>query len=337
LRLRKSPADLGGNAVNLVKPQAAKESIVSIQWIRRKIGAGAGIGAGGVRRFKRTYNIRSTIASELRSAILAHPSLPKYGAPHPEDLTCTCSDLDLEQREDDPFLWTLQATWETAHSGGRNETEDQKQPDLRRPKWAAKFQPISNFLPRDRQGKLFCDSAGTPFDPPPDMPIWVRAITIERYESKWSEDRDLGLINATNTDVWRSSQPKEVLIADVTCAEEWVMGKYWFRYVYTLLQNPKIALPGGAGTIGGWDPLLIVDAGPKILDGSGKAVVIPDDNGLVDGRPRFLDGAGHLKAAELDGSYKPFLLQFQVKQFTSFDDLKLLPPWDPAFTFYTPP
>ena len=124
---------------------------------------------------------------------------------------------------DDPFCWELAVTWSTQHAG-RNEKDDQAQPDQRRPKWSASFQPLSNFLPVDRQGNLFCDSAGTPFDPIPDQPIWVRAITIFRYESIWAEDRDLSYINACNSDIWRLSNPCEVLISNIHVEEQWLSG-----------------------------------------------------------------------------------------------------------------
>ena len=296
---------------------------------RRRSDAGARIGPNGLRSFKRQYNIKSNTADELRSYILNYPAVPAYGSPHPEDWTCTVSDYDLNQLETDPYRWILEVTWSTQHNG-RDETDDQKQPDMRRPKWSAKFQPVSNFLPRDRQGKLFCDSAGTLFDPPPDQPIWVRAITIQRYESIWAESRDLSYINACNSDVWRLSEPCEVLISDISVAEEFVCGNYWMSYTYTLLQNPFIALPNGAGTIGGWDPLLVVNAGPKVLDANGKPTTIVNSNNCTDGRPLFLDGTGHATAVQPPAV--PVMLQFHVKKQMRFKGLNLIPPWDPGYT-----
>ena len=252
--------------------------------IRRKINAGAGIGASGVRSFKRSYNIESDTHSELRSLILADLRLPKYGAPHPEDPACTCADIELEQLEDNPFMWRMDARWETAHAQGRNETEDQKQPDQRRPKWSKRFTPIPNYLPRDLAGKLFCDSAGTPFDPPPEHPIWVQEVTIARYETAWNDTRDLSYMYATNTDTWRGSAAGEALIGDISCSEEWLMGGYWFLYTWKVLQNPKIVLPGSGGTIGGWDPLLIIDAGTKYKNGQ---MIGGKEQLLADGRRRL--------------------------------------------------
>jgi len=296
--------------------------------IRTRPGKGAFIGPNGERGFKTKYLIQSNTPYELRAAILMYPYLPQYGYPHPEDATCTCSNIELDQLQEDPTKWEMDARWTTNHSTHRNEQEDQKQPDQRRPKWSARFQPIDSFLPRDRQGKAFCDSAGSPFDPPPNVPIWVRAVTIFRYEPTWSEVRDLTLINATNTDQWRMSKPGEALISDVVAEEQWVMGGYWFAYTYTILQNPFITLPGDGGTIGGWDPLLIVDAGPKVLDATtGKPTIVPDPNGIVDGRPIYLDGSGHRLAPNGDGSYTPVMLSFNVKQKTAFGPLNLVPPF----------
>ena len=257
--------------------------------------AGARIGPDGERSYKRTYNVRSNTPDELRAYILNYALTPLYGSPHPEDWTCTVSSYDLQQLKEDPYHWTLEVTWATGHNQGRNEQDDQAQPDQRRPRWSARFQPISNFLPVDRQGNKFCDSAGTPFDPIPDQPIWVRAITIVRYENVWSENRDLGLINACNSDAWRGSAAKTCLISDIQAQEVWLSGNYWFEYTYQILQNPFIALPGGMGTIGGWDPLQIVDAGPKILkpdpvSGQKKPIAIVDSQEILDGRANIWMG-----------------------------------------------
>ncbi len=293
--------------------------------------AGCRVGPNGARSFKRQYNLMSNSPNELRSYILNYPSVPAYGSPHPEDFTCTVSDYDLNQMEADPYRWVLEVTWSSNH-GNRNEKDDQNQPDQRRPRWSSTFQPISNFLPTDLQGKMFVDSAGMPFDPPPDHPIWVRAITIHRYETTWSEARDLTLINATNTDSWRQSQPGEVLISSVANEETWLMGAYWFSYTYTLLQNPKILLPGGAGTIGGWDPLLLVDQGPKIKGPAGTPIDAPDPaTGTVDGRSFLLNGAGQRQTPNTYGSYTPVYLSFQVKQRVAFAPLSLIAPWESGY------
>ena len=292
---------------------------------RRRPNAGAQIGPSGERVWKRDYFMRSNSPDELRSYILNFTALPQYGSIHPEDPWCTVTDIDLNQSADNSFVWMATVKWSASHSG-RNEKDDQKQPDQRRPQWSKRFTPIPNYLPQDLQGKLFCDSAGTPFDPPPEMPIWVQEVTIVRYEDSWDDERDLAYIYATNTDSWRNSNAGEALVGDIGCVEEYLNGTYWYKYTWKILQNPKISLPGGAGTIGGWDPLLIVDAGPKCKQpGPGGTTIIAPavQNGYVDGRAVYLDGAGNRNTGST-----PFMLQFQVKNKKSFGELDLDAPWD---------
>ena len=93
----------------------------------------------------------------------------------------------------------------------------------------------------------------------------------------------------------------------------------------------KIRSSTSPQNIGGWDPLLIVDCGPKILVG-GKPQVIPDDGGNLDGRGRFLDGnGGLLNGTGLIGANPPVYLKFHVKNKMAFKGLNLIPPWDPSY------
>ncbi len=68
---------------------------------------------------------------------------------------------------------------------------------------------------------------------------------------------------------------------------------------------------------------------------SGVPTIIPDGAGNIDGRGSFLDGSGNVKAANIDGSITPVMLNFKAKNQVAFAPLKLLAPWETGYTPYT--
>jgi hypothetical protein len=304
---------------------------MSILWVRPKLGYGMTTGPEGQRTWNRSYTLRSDVPDEIRSRILASGMIPVYGAPHPEDFSAICTVIHPEQDKDHPYLWHIDCEWSTqSDSGSKKDPKDsQKAPDQRRPKWKRRFEPIHRYLPRDFDGKVYCDSAGSPFDPPPETPIFVQHFTIQRYEpvSSGVDAADRAYMNATNTDTWLSAAPNEALIANIEREDEFLFNQWWFATTYEVLVNPIVQMPGNAGTIGGWNPLKIVDAGPKELDVNGKPQPIKDRD-FIDGRPTFLDGAGHRLGRDGQGNLlDTVLLSFRNVNRKSFAALNLVPPY----------
>jgi hypothetical protein len=292
---------------------------MAILWVRVKPGAEVSVGQDGRRTFRRGYYVRSSITNETRTAILNCGLVPVYGAPHPEDLTATCSAVNPAQHKDHPYLWDVTAEWTT---GGGGDPERHKPPDERRPKWSYRFQPLRMAFPRDLDGKLFADSSGTPFDPPPDMPIFVDEVTVTRFEATINRTADRAFLNATNTDAWNGAAAGEALCADISADEVWEGGQYWKQKTYKILVSPKIVVSGT--NIGGWDPEYVLDAGPKVLvDGKPEPIV---ENGFYDARAVPLDGHGE-RLGRSGGVLLPAVyLQFRTKKKTAFAPLNLVPP-----------
>jgi hypothetical protein len=296
---------------------------MALIWVRTMLGAEATVGPNGERSYRRSFLAKSNLTRELRTAILASPMLPRYGAPHPEDFNATCSKVTPKQHKKNPYLWDVDCEWTTLHGQG-NEADKQKPPDQRRPHWSYHFSPAHRYFPRDLDGKLFADSAGTPFDPPPDMPIWIDEVTIQRYEPVVADIRsqDRGYMNGTNTDDWQGAQPNEALIADIARDEVFEQNAWWFNTTYKVLVSPRVQVQGGY--VGGWDPFQQLDAGARILNDDNPPVPTPIvESGYVDGRPHTLDGKGKLLAAGAD----PVYLQFRLVNKVAFAGLRLIPPY----------
>ena len=291
---------------------------MAVQFVRPVGDAAVKVGSKGELTYSRTFNVRSTVRDETKEVILLCGLLPVYGSPYPTNFAAVCHTIDLHQNKSEPHLWECACAWSTLQDG--NPKDKQQQPDQRRPEWSGGFIAAPNYRLADLDGKPFEDTAHTPFDPPPSIPIFVRETVVRRYESSIDFNKQRGFLNATNTDSWQDAQPGEGLVANITWREVYEWGQYWFDTTYTIHTSPLIYIQGGA--IGGFDPYYVLCAGPRYLDAKGKPQSIASQ-GIFDGRAQKLDSGGHV----VKPGDNPYYLKFRVVNKCSFGDLKLTPPW----------
>ena len=276
---------------------------MSILWARVKPGKGTGIDDRGQQTFRTQYTVRSNSPKENRSAILACGLIPVYGAPHPENPAAVCTRVSVEQNKENPYLWEVTAEWQVNPPSKRDPADNQKQPDQRREKWSCRCVPIP-FAPYiDLAGQLLASSAGQPFDPVIEQPLICDEITIQRYEPQCHRLTQRAYVDCVNATVFCGAAGGTALMQNITVADEYIQGTYWFNTTYTILIKPRyyLTLPLGSNvTIGGWDPEYIPDVGTlqwATVDGQTKLVAITRLDPITkkpfyDGRPAFLDGAG---------------------------------------------
>ena len=211
---------------------------MTILYVRPKIDREGTTGENGQKTYAGSYTLKSDDPGETIASILASGAIPVYGSPHPEDGAATCCEINPKRNLGDPLFWTVEVKWSrTAHSG--SEPDKQKPPDQRRPKWSCKFVPLAWNFPCDLDGKPFVSSAHTPFDPPPQMPIYVDEVTIQRYETRGGRASDRSFQNAVNADKFLSCDPGEALMADIQVHDVFEFNAYWFEYTYRVLLNPR--------------------------------------------------------------------------------------------------
>jgi hypothetical protein len=147
-------------------------------------------------------------------------------------------------------------------------------------------------------------------------------------------------MNFTNTDTWNGCAANTDLIANIDTQEVYEYGAYWFRRKVTFFINPRYTISqygkdvsdGSITTVGGWNPLLVLNAGGRELKdktGGGKQAVPIERNGLVDGRAHPLDKDGVAIFPASGGSYGTNLvwLKFRTVGTCAFSGLGLTPPW----------
>ena len=295
----------------------------------------------GVQRFREEFIVKSTSTSESRAAILA--AVPSYGTVHSECTYARCVKVTMDRDAENPHIWHVVVEWATT-TGNRDPREDQKQPDDRRPKWSFNFTAIPQAYFFDLDGQPFVDRAGTPFDPAPQIPIYVDEVTIQRYSAACNRTADRAFLNAVNTDVWNGAAAGEALMSDIDCQEVFEYGAYWFLYTYKVLVNPFATTPqfgvdvdGNALTkLGGWNPHYALNAGPRERRQTAESTIINpqyesvpiERNGMVDGRPHPLNAAGvPLDPGNDNYGTRLVWLKFRIVKQAAFASLSLVPPW----------
>lgn len=308
---------------------------MSVLWVH-PVSKGGGQGDGGANFFSTQYLIKTNDPSELRVAVLNCGLLPVYGSVHPENLAATCNHIEVHRSRIDPLFWDGEAQWSTVTGSGRDPSDQQLPPDMRRPIWSARFLAVPFARLTDNDGKLFVDKAGTPFDPPPDTPIYVDEVTIQRYEATCNRTFQRGYMGKSNSDAWQSAEAGTVLVDNIVPQEEYIQGAHWYRTTYTLLHKPRIQVTMPKGTtynLGGWDPEIIANAGPLQLvwdSVSSKYTKKPvTHGGYYDGRPALLDEHGaQIDINETTGELAsdPTFLQASIHSRVPFSSLQLYPP-----------
>ena len=304
-------------------------------WVRRSGDKRSALGPHGEITFFRTFLYRSTVPNELHAVILSCGLLPVYGSPHPENWFATCTKIAPTQVKEDPYLWRVECEWSTLRPDRKNDADQQQKPESRRPKWHYRFVKLDRWFPRDYDGKLFASSAGTPFDPPPSLPLYADEITVTRYEPIGSRQTQAAYLNATNTDNWLYAGPNEALVDDINVEEVFEWNAWYWLCTYKLLICPRVQVPGNssAGSLyfGGFNPLSVLDAGPQYLDSNQKLQPCTA-GGYVDGRPTLLDGYGH-QAQPTPGTWPsppgpptPYYLSFRTVNTIAYAPLNLVPP-----------
>lgn len=323
----------------------------SVLWVREKSGGKSG---GQDERGRSSYHNEWTVKCDsptmTRAEVLNCGLLPIYGSPNAENLMAVCVKTDARRQANAPCYWDVVADWQESPLSGRDPADEQKQPDQRRPRWSSRYIPIpvSRFV--DYGGgsdspMLLTDTAGTPFDPVPDMPIYCEEITVNQYEATAARTTKRGFMGRTNTDVWCGAAVGEALVDDIQTGDEFIKGVYWWNTTYKILIKPRaaITLPGSWGTtyVGGFDPEYVLNAGPLAwkINAQNKWEVLPatrgttdnasDGSGFYDGRPSLLDtdGTEILRNATTHQLVSaPVFLKFHTKQTAAFSGLNLTPP-----------
>jgi hypothetical protein len=320
---------------------------MSILWVRR-VSGDFGTGERGSYFFRERLLAKSDNAEEVRGTVIT-AAIEKFGTlpstgqnlVYVDGGTTTAAILQrLEPKKHarNPFLWEIEMYFDRRQWSRRSPADEQQAPNLRRPRWRGRFIPVPLARFTDLSTPkcyLLSDSAATPFDPPPDIPIYCDEITVTRWEASVNRGTQRGYMGKSNSGTFLGALAGEALMDSIDADEEFIDNAYWFQVTYRILCKPVVILTlplGGTTHAGGFDPEYILDAGPMELQTQGDGTIkkVPILHGaFYDGRPAMLDGSGH--AIPIDPSSgaltdDPHFLLITTKPRVDWSGLGLSPP-----------
>jgi hypothetical protein len=319
---------------------------------------------GLARRYKRTFEVvtddRNMAAGVVRLANLGPANrIPRlgehYAAGGVVDFGAIADDIQAVDPEPDyPFLWkvtvsyrsrTVNLTRQQGGGGGSPESPQNTNPILTPAKvtWGTRKvlrnveHTVPDPVPGPNQGKTLpiVNSAGTPFDPKPQIEIGLRTLTIVRNEAQFRPFSTQLFIGTTNEKPFQASKPETALCEDIRGDLQYSNGTEYFSVTYEFTFAPDD------------DPTFWyvrqIDWGPKFLkqvNGQWVLSTLASSTGAVLHDKLLLDPGVVKKGALLPGvdpktgiydgtgvgAAPPNVLKFQVRESNDFGDLHLPDP-----------
>lgn len=245
------------------------------------------INSSGNRSYTRTFDVltddRNTAQKEVRDAA----GVPRVGDVYPDDLGATATRVSVEQDPGIFLLWRVTVEYETV-TGNQNQAAEDEDP-LNRPaelEWS--FAQFTKVADQDIDGNMITNSAGDPFDPPPEIDDSRPVLRIARNEAGFSAATAVEFMDAVNDDAFFGGQPGQVKVANISAVRQFENGIPFWRVVYEFHFRRE-----------GWS-LQILDRGYRILVGGVPEPVVEDVKNPGGGtetfqevrEPILLNGAG---------------------------------------------
>lgn len=118
-------------------------------------------GEKSLRRYTRVFRALTTSNDDDATTILEHPDCPRIGSIHPSDLWAWCRRVRPRNESFSKRVWIV-----TAAYSSEQEREEEPTNDPIQIEWHTEM--YSEAVWKDRDGNGVLNSAGDPFDPPPE-------------------------------------------------------------------------------------------------------------------------------------------------------------------------
>ena len=270
----------------------------------------------GVRKYMRMFRVVTD--SPLMDSLNARdaPGVPsmfdQYSTDTGADSDALVQSKEAREMPDNPFLWEVDVHYS---SDCDDPTEGIENPLDRPPlyKWSTEIVRVPAGAWNDGEDLLgfkICNSVGAPFDPPPEIEIAHRVLTITRNEDDFDPiflDQFAFCLNADDFLGYEAGQGR---MDPAEGEETFEGGTRFFKVTYTIRFR---TLPYS------WY-LRPADISWVEPDGNGGLRTILDTGGTALSRPIFFDGAGNRNNPQ-PGT--PFYFDFQVYPFIDFGELDL--------------
>lgn len=271
-------------------------------------------------RYRRIFTILADDDKPNLKTLALLDGLPRFGHVHPHDNTCRVVDRSLQQITGHRRLWAMEVQYSNQHEDPDNADEDEdfnvedEPPELelgfepRRVAAVGKYDTESMSDVVNAWAGAIKNSAGEPFDPPPEKEDGYPYLRLTRNELSINIPQLMRFQNAVNSNApYLGAGARCILVNGISGRRQYRKGFRYWRMSYTLTYNPDT-----------WD-LQLLDQGRYYIDASdaNKIKHFVTDDDPPQPRIGLLDGTGD----ELGAADAPVFLRFQIYRAT---DLTLL-------------
>jgi hypothetical protein len=202
---------------------------MTILSVREKSGSRGSINDQGITEYTRVFNVVTDSAFVDAPTVRTATGLPRrfdiyVAASGAFDTTSVCTDVEAEQDDENPLLWTVSAKY-----GKPSINEDQQDPNpLLRPSVISwNFQKYQRAVWKDIDGKGIVNSANMYFDPPPVMDDSRPILVIQRNEAAFNPGLALQYQDAINSDPFFGASPGQCKVAGIS-AQSQTENRYFY-------------------------------------------------------------------------------------------------------------
>ena len=265
---------------------------------------------GPVAEYQVTYIVICTSTDDDESTIYnaTASGIPAQYDTYAGDDDAHCTGLDLEHVENTAggkAIWHATATYKTRDDRSTPGTNI-SYPLSRPATYTWTHQKYDKVRAYDIEGNAFKNSAGDPLESPPVFEITYPILIVEKNESSFDYGKAYYYSNKINSNTFYTAPPGYCKCEGISGQGPYYESSQTFwRVSYEFHFNPY-----------GWDPVEILDAGPKARPEVGEvSEYVKDANGVVSTEPVLLVTPDGTRA------YTPSYLEFHMYQKANFSAL----------------
>ena len=270
----------------------------------------------GVRKYSRMFRVVTDSPLVDSQTVLNAPGLPSlfdsYSTDTGFDSDALLKNGEAREMADNPFLWEVDLHYS---SDATDPTQGVEEPTDRPAlyKWTNEIVriPAGAFTDgEDLNGDKIQNSAGAPFDPPAEMEIAHRVLTITRNEEDFDPTVEDAYAFTTNEDEFMGYDAGQARMEPIEAEEAFEGAVRFWKKTYVI----KFKTPPFDWQFRPLDQSLVEP------DGSGGLKAIIDKNGSAVSTPVLFDGAG----SKIDPlTEDPFYFDFQLYEEKDWSPLNL--------------
>lgn len=273
------------------------------------------IDANGVRKYTRVWLVTTDDRQVDSNNVQAAPGIPNmfdfYQTSSSVDTQALVNEKSAREDGENPYKWEVQVDYSSDCPNPVYGVED---PTLDDPKFVWEVEELKEVVEMslDTPPLKIANSAGQPFDPPPEKDVMERKLIVTRNEATWDPSTEDVYAYSTNTESFAGYAPGEGRMQPIKAEEAFGAGKvYWKKtYEFRFRKAPRT-----------WT-IRPLDHGPCILGPDGNPMTYHGMDGAATGSI-LLNGLGQ----RLDPAISnPFYFDFKVYNAVDWTPLGINPP-----------